>query len=139
MKFVPRIILYFNGEKLRYLMVGMCNTICGYFIGAILFISLESHIHIFIIGIISNIITISISFISYKLIVFRTSENWISEYLRCYIVYGSNAILGIFLLWLAVDKLKFNIWVAQAFSILLSVGVSYILHKRFTFKLTSFK
>jgi putative flippase GtrA len=124
----------FQDAKLRYLIVGGWNTIFGYFFGVLLFLLLNPYTHLVLIAIIANIISISMSFITYKLFVFRTSGGWLLEYLRCYIVYGFNAVLGIFFLWLMVDINEFNIWLAQGVSIFIVVIFSYFLHKHFTFK-----
>jgi putative flippase GtrA len=123
--------------KLRYLIVGGWNTLFGYFFGVILFLLLNPYAHIVFIAIIANIASISMSFITYKLFVFRTPGGWLLEYLRCYIVYGFNAVLGIIFLWLMVDINGFNIWLAQGISILTVVIISYFLHKNFTFKSAS--
>jgi len=54
--------------------------------------------------------------------------------LRCYIVYGSNAVFGILLLWIMLDELNWNIWISQIITLAISVVASFIFHKRFTFK-----
>lgn len=123
-----------KSEKLRYLLVGGWNTVFGYLTGVSLFMMLGQHLHIVLIAIMSNVIAISMSFITYKLLVFKTCGKWISEYLKCYLVYGANALFGIFLLWLLVDYFFFNIWLAQGAIIAMTVIFSYLMHKRFTFK-----
>jgi putative flippase GtrA len=122
--------------RLRYLLVGSWNTLFGYFIGIFLFYALTAHAHIVVIALISNMIAISMSYITYKLFVFKTSGNWLVEYFRCYLVYSMNAILGIFFLWVTVDIIKINIWISQGISISMTVFISYFLHKNFTFKNT---
>ena len=95
---------------------------------------MNKHFHIIFIAIIANIIAITMSFFTYKKFVFKTNGNWLSEYLRCYVVYGFNAVLGILLLWFFVDIVKFNIFVGQGLSIIFTVSLSFFLHKKFTFK-----
>lgn len=123
-----------HSEKFRYLLVGGWNTVFGYLTGVALFLMLSQHLHIILIAIISNIIAITMSFITYKLLVFKTRGRWLTEYLKCYLVYGINALIGVFLLWLFVDHYSINIWLAQGAIIVLTVIFSYLLHKRFTFK-----
>jgi putative flippase GtrA len=125
-----------ESKKIRYVLVGAWNTLFGYFLGVILFLLLNSRVHIVIIAIIANIIAISMSFVTYKILVFKTTGSWLPEYLRCYIVYGFNALLGTLFLWLMVDGVGLNIWIAQGLSILATVFTSYFLHKRFTFRST---
>ena len=120
--------------KVRYIATGAWNTIFGYCLGAFLFLLMNKHFHIIFIAIIANIIAITMSFFTYKKFVFKTNGNWLSEYLRCYVVYGFNAVLGILLLWFFVDIVKFNIFVGQGLSIIFTVSLSFFLHKKFTFK-----
>ena len=74
------------------------------------------------------------SFFTYKIFVFQTVGNWLQEYLRSYVVYGAMAIFSIFSLDILINYLKFNIWTAQALTIILGVIISYLGHRNFTFK-----
>ena len=121
-------------QSLRYLMAGGWNTVFGYGIGVGLYTILSSQLHVAVIAAIANIFAITMSFLTYKLFVFKTTGNWLSEYGRSYLVYGSMALLSIVLLWAMVDHLGMDIWYAQALVILLTVGVSYLGHKFFTFR-----
>jgi len=123
-----------SGVKVRYLVIGSWNTIFGYCLGVSLFVLMNKHFHIVFIACVANIIAISMSFFTYKKFVFKTNGNWVSEYIRCYVVYGFNAVLGIFLLWFFVDIVRVNIWISQGLSILFTVFISFFLHKNFTFK-----
>lgn len=120
-------------QKLRYLAVGGVNTLVGYVIGVAAYQQLVGSLHIFVIGILANIVAITFSFLSYKTLVFRSSGHWLQEYLKAYVVYGAVAVIGIFLLWLFVNQIGLSIWMAQGLVTLLTVAVSYIGHKRFTF------
>lgn len=123
-----------NQKKIRYLLVGGLNTIIGYTIGVGLYKALGDTLSIVWIGIISNILSITVSFLSYKILVFRTKGMWLSEYIKSFIVYGGIALIGIFFLWLFVDNMKISIWFAQALVIGVTVIISYISHSRFTFR-----
>jgi putative flippase GtrA len=118
----------------RYLLVGGFNTLVGYSLGVGLYLALSPLLHILVIGVIANILAITVSFTTYKHLVFRTHGHWLEEYLRSYVVYGGTAVLGIMLLWLLVDGLRLPIWVAQGIAMLLTVIVSYLGHARFTFR-----
>ncbi|MBT8530907.1 GtrA family protein [Polynucleobacter paneuropaeus] len=123
-----------NQEKIRYLLVGVCNSLAGYSIGVGLYEALSNSLSIVWIGIISNILSITLSFLSYKTLVFRTKGMWIREYIKSYIVYGGIAVIGIFFLWFFVDNMKISIWSAQALVMALTVSASYMGHARFTFR-----
>ena len=122
-----------DAEKLRYLTVGGVNTVVGYAIGVAAYQILVGSLHILVIGILANIVAITFSFLTYKLLVFRSEGHWFQEYLKAYLVYGSVALLGIFLLWLFVNQIELSIWIAQGLVTILTVAVSYVGHKRFTF------
>jgi putative flippase GtrA len=122
-----------NSQKLRYLLVGGWNTIFGYFTGIGIYNLLNLDLSIWLIGLLSNVVCISMSFLTYKIFVFRTKGNWLVEYFRSFIVYGFMAIVGIFLLWLFVIKLAITIEIAQALIILCTTVISYIGHLNFTF------
>lgn len=124
----------FEKKPIRYLLAGGWNTVFGYAVGVGLYTVLSDRLHVTIIAAVANILAITMSFLTYKLFVFKTKGNWLLEYSRSYLVYGSMALLSIVLLWGLVDYLGINIWYAQALVILLTVGVSYLGHKFFTFR-----
>jgi putative flippase GtrA len=123
-----------NDLRLRYLFIGGINTIFGYFISNILYYKILSQLHIIYLGIIGNLICITFSFLTYKLFVFQTKGNWIKEYLRCYLVYGLTAVIGIMIMWGLVDGLGLRFWLCQGFVMIMVIIISYIGHNRFSFK-----
>lgn len=123
-------------KKARYIVIGALNTAVGYGIGVIGYLLLESRVSLIGIGIICNIVAITFSFVTYKCWVFQTKGQWLTEYARCYLVYGGTAVLGVGLLWLLVGKLTISIWFAQGLIIIITIIVSYLGHNRFTFRRT---
>jgi putative flippase GtrA len=91
-------------------------------------------VHTAIIAFISNLVAMAMSFITYKVFVFRTAGNWIKEYFKSCIVYGNAAIISIFLIWYFVDVVGWNIWISQGLTIGITVLISYFGHKKFTFR-----
>jgi putative flippase GtrA len=120
-------------RALRYLVVGGFNTMIGYGVGVGSYLFLASHLPILAIGLIGNVIAISISFVTYKIFVFKTQGQWLIEYAKAFVVYGAMALLGIALLWLLVGQLHLSIWLAQGIIIGTTVVISYLSHARFTF------
>jgi putative flippase GtrA len=121
-------------RKLRYLIAGGWNTVFGYFAGVALYYRLHEYLHLVVIAVLGNVIAITMSFLTYKLFVFRTKGHWLAEYLRAYIVYGGSAVVGVGMLWALVDGLAVPFWLAQGMVILITVLVSYLGHARFTFR-----
>ena len=114
----------------KFFVVGVINAIFGYSVGILNYFLFFELIGIIGVGIINNILAITLAFILFKKFVFKTiNTNWILEYIRSYLVYGIQAIVGIFILWLCISVLKLNIYFSQAFSIILVVFVSYTGHK----------
>ena len=121
-------------RQVRYLVVGGFNTLAGYSLGVGLYLALSPALHILIIGVLGNLLAITVSFTTYKLFVFRTQGYWMAEYARSYLVYGGSALVGILALWILVDGISLPIWIAQGLLIPITVLVSYVGHARFTFR-----
>jgi len=124
----------FKTKGLRYILAGVWNTLFGYFTSLLIYDYYHNFLHILFIGLIANILNISMSFLTYKFFVFRTKNYWLKEYLRSYILYGGVALTSLCMLWFAVDYLNMPFWIVQALVMSLGVLISYIGHDRFTFK-----
>ena len=132
---IVEMILKIDGKKKRYLIIGLINTIFGYFIGILNFILFYKLVGIFFLSLLNNIVSITFSFLTYKYFVFKTKNKFfLSEYLKSYIVYGISFIVGTFFLWLTLEVLKLDIFIAQFITISLTVVFSYIGNNYFTFK-----
>lgn len=124
----------FRSKKFRYLVVGGWNTVFGYITGVWLYTIFEHRWPFPLIGVIANVLSISMSFVTYKTLVFRTQGRWFQEYLRSYLVYGFTAVVGIGAMWLLVRHFDIPIWYAQGLVIGLTVAASYVGHSRLTFR-----
>ena len=118
----------------RYLLVGVFNTVFGYALSLLVYHFLQNDLSIVVIGIMINVISITVAFLGYKLFVFEGSGNWLHEYLRCYVTYGFSAVLGIALIWLFVEQWGWIFWFSQGLIIILSTVISYFMHRHFTFR-----
>ena len=119
----------------RYLLVGIFNTVFGYALSLLVYHFLQNDLSIVVIGIMINVISITVAFLGYKLFVFKTAGNWLNEYLRCYVTYGLSAVLGISLIWLFVEQWAWVFWFSQGLIIALTTVISYFMHRHFTFRL----
>ena len=99
-----------------------------------IYYAVGDHVHVVVVALIANVLAITMAFLTYKIFVFRTKGNWLVEYFRAYVVYGTTAVFGIGLLWFLVDGVGLQFWLAQGLAILITVVVSYIGHSRFTFR-----
>ena len=121
------------GEKIRYLTAGGFNTVLGYSISVGLYSLLHPHLHIVLISLITSVITVTLSFSTYKYFVFKTKDDWMKEYIRSYSVYGVSIVLGIFFIWILVDLVQIPFWIAQMAVLILTAFISYVGHKNYTF------
>ena len=120
-------------DKVRFLIAGAWNTIFGYFIFLFLYYAFSKYVHYMFLLILSNILSITNAYISYKLFVFKTKGNIIKEYLRFYVVYAASIAGNLILLPIFVELLHIHPAVSQAIIIMLMVSVSYFGHKHFSF------
>jgi putative flippase GtrA len=77
---------------------------------------------------------ISISFVTNKVLVFRSKGNWLEEYVKGYVVYGGTAVISGLLLWVLLDFIGLSIWISQAISMVCATLFTYFGHDKFTFK-----
>ena len=123
-----------NITKVKYLAAGAWNTVFGYVSGIVLYMLLKERLPLPVILLISNTLSLTIAFLSYKIFVFQTSGNWIREYIKCILVYGFGAMYSIGLIWILMEGIGWSIWFAQACAMGSVVVISYFAHKKFTFK-----
>jgi len=102
-------------------------------VGVGLYSLLSQMLNTILIAILANIVAISMSFLTYKLFVFRTKGNWLQEYLRSYITYGATAIAGVFFFWFFIEILKVSIWATQVILIIVTIIISYCINTYFIF------
>lgn len=123
-------------QFVRYLLAGSANTALSYGVYAALNYVFAgrfpySYLAAAILG---NIITITIAYVNYKVFVFKTPENYLREYLRFYVVYGFSFALGLILLPIFVEVLGLNSYLAGALLLPITVMLSFIGHKHYSFQ-----
>ena len=123
-----------DSQKIRYLLIGVLNTLFGYFVTIYLYYSLSGILHTLLLLIIAHILAISFSFATNKFLVFKSKSKWLLEYFRYYTVYGTLAIFSILLTWVLADYTKVPFWLIQLLVIALMVCMTYFAHKEYTFK-----
>lgn len=135
------------GQLVRYLVVGAWNTLFGYgcfFAFTRFFLHLvpgQPSLMASAAVVASTLINITVSFFGYKLFVFRSSGNWLHEYLRSFIVYlptmaiGAVAIAPLTALLGHVERIHgWAPYVAGAILQGATVMVSFFGHRRITFQ-----
>lgn len=121
-------------KKIRYVLAGAWNTLFGYCLMVSLYENFNKDLHLVFIAFLSSFIAITMSFLTYKIFVFKTKGNWFQEWMRSFLVYGGASLVSTTILWLLIDIFLIDIYIAQAISIVIVIIVSYISHSKFTFK-----
>lgn len=128
-----------------YLITGVWNTVFGYAVYAI-FVWLFSEkfpYSYMLAAVISNIFSVTQSFLTYKYIVFRTQGNFLKEYIKCWGVYGTASLISLALLPIPVIICEHLLptsykYLAPYIGGLILLGVTVIIsflgHKNITFK-----
>jgi putative flippase GtrA len=132
------------GQVIRYLIVGAWNTLFGYGLFA-LFTYLLRHVAsdyaaAMTANVLSSVIAITVAFLGYKWFVFKTKGNYLREYLRCYVVYGTAFLIGLALLPVLMMLLNAMLvprdsvpYIAGAILTAGTVLVSFVGHRQFSF------
>lgn len=117
----------------RYLVVGVVNFIFGYGAFAGLYWGLVGVIADWLLSLGASALGITFSFLTHRMITYRSTGVWWKEYLRFYLVYGVQTVLNAALVWLLVTECRHNAYLVQ---FLLAAGMTiatYWVHKFFSF------
>ena len=135
-------------QFVRYILVGGFNTVFSYGVFALLtwsFRELGSFSYMYA-AVLSNFIAISVAFLGYKWFVFRTRGNYLVEWMRCFGVYGTSALIGLAGLPVLVTILRRILqrpelapYIAAAIMALVAVSFSFFGHKNFSFRQKHFE
>jgi short-subunit dehydrogenase/putative flippase GtrA len=131
LKFLRQIIS--DPKKQKYLLVGLWNTIAAYTLFAGLYFYLQNYLNYLIILSISQICGLTNAYFSYKFFVFKTKGNFIKEYIRFCLVYGTTFVANLILISIFVGFLGLNIYFCQAIISIFVVVLAYLGHEYFSF------
>jgi len=122
----------------RFIIVGIYNTIIGYaiFVG-LNFLLKSALLHYLVILTISYILSVTHAYITQRYFVFKTRGRIIGEYTKFFSVNLAVLATNAGILHMIMESRKFgfvvNVEIAQAISLLIVTGLSYLGHKFFSF------
>ena len=94
-----------GAQFVRYVLVGGFNTLFGFGTYVIILLLLnrivaQRYLYLTVIfaSILSTPLNISIAYLGYKFFVFRTKGNYLREWFKCFAVYGTGMLPGLFCL-----------------------------------------
>lgn len=119
-------------ERWRYLTVAISNVLIKYLIFFILMLNYSEHyqFNLFLSWFFSSFT----AFIGYKFLVFATEGNHIKEYLKSTGILSFSYIINSVFLWLFVQKMGSNPYIAQAIILSILTLFNFLLFKHFAFK-----
>lgn len=119
-------------EKIRFVATGTFNTIISYIIFVALNIALNKFFHYNIILLIQYIITVNLSYITMKVLVFRTNGNFSKEYPKTMATYIFVYLLNATILY-GFQQLNIHLYISQAIALLIISVITYLLHKHINY------
>ena len=131
------------GQLARYLVVGVWNTAFAYGSFALFTAVLDRYMPAsYMAGaLLSSLLNITVSFLGYKWFVFKTKGNYCKEWARSLVVYSGGIVLGlallpptVFLVSYATGNPRAAPYIAGALLLGMQVILSFLGHKKFTFK-----
>jgi putative flippase GtrA len=133
------------GQLFRYFIAGFGNTAFGYGSFALFTAVLDKYMpSSYLAGsLLSSLLNISVSFLNYKWFVFKTKGNYLKEWFRCLMVYSTSIIMGlallpptVFLMTYATKNPAASPYIAGALIMCLNVIISFLGHKKYSFRNT---
>jgi putative flippase GtrA len=130
------------GQVVRYLIVGVGNTLFGYGLFALFTWLLTGIVPMayMVACVLGNVVAITVAFLGYKWFVFKTKGNYLREYLRCYVVYGTAMLVNLALLPVLVKLAEWVVgpqayapYIAGAVLTAGSVLLSFVGHRHYSF------
>ena len=120
-------------ERLRFVTVGLANTVVRYliFVGLGLWLSVEHYQYILLASWLLSSVT---AFLAYKLLVFKTEGEHLKEYLKSLLIWAISYFLNAGILKWLVGSLNMNAYLAQAAAIAVITVINYLLFKHYAFK-----
>jgi putative flippase GtrA len=137
-----------SGQVVRYLLVGAWNTLFGYgcfFLFAHLFLHLmpsQPSLAASVASVVATLTNITVSFIGYKLFVFKTKGNFLSEYARSFLVYLPTLVISAVAIAPLTAILRRTLpthamqapYIAGALLAFFTVVISFFGHKHISFR-----
>lgn len=94
--------LFPAGQFVRYLWVGVFNTVFGYISFVVILTLLNAvlparllYLTVMLASVLGMPLNITVAYLGYKFFVFRTKGNFLGEWLKCFAVYGTGMIPGL--------------------------------------------
>jgi putative flippase GtrA len=121
-------------QKVRFLAVGIWNSLFGYTAFAVLYLLLQEHIHYLLIGLIAHVLSTINAFLCQRWLVFRATTPWWSAFARFNLVQLLVLCWGLSGLALTVEVMHLRPLLGQLLVMSVAVIGSYLMHRNYSFR-----
>jgi len=121
----------FSNRFIRFLIVGVLNTIVGYGTFAI---GIYCNLYYYTAYILSYIIGVINSYILNKKFTFKSNDKSLKEPLRFLTVYLFSFIIGSIAIYILIDLMGTNAYIAGLINLIFTTLISWFGHNKFSFK-----
>ena len=118
-------------QEIRFLFVGMLNTIVGYGIYAIL---IFFNINYLLANTLSTIVGVLHSYLWNRFFTFKSKEKALKEIIKFIFVYICSYLLGMIILYLFTSILHLSPYIAGLINLFITTLISWFGHKYFSIK-----
>jgi len=124
-------------DRIRYVAVGIGNTLVGYGVYAGLIALFGRRIGYLAILVVAHFIGVANAFVWHRRVTFRSVSAWGGEFLRFNVSYLGTLTFGLIAVPICVQGFGLSALQAGALVTVVSVLGSYLLHKRYSFQRSS--
>jgi putative flippase GtrA len=129
----PKLSKLLLNQKIRYLLTGSYNTMLGYLVFVLIFYFYSSTVsHSLLLGI-CYLISTTHNFFSYRTFVFKIKDISLINYFKFNLVYLFTFMLNLSMFMALTKGMNMNLYLSQAFIVIVIAVVGYILNKYFSF------
>lgn len=122
-----------ENEQVRFLAVGAYNTLFGYAAFAVFYLWLHETMHYLVIAVIAHVIAVVNAFFAHRILVFRVRGHLLADFVRFNITTLASTAIGLAGLAVLVDLGGIHPLIAQAIVLAVTVVLTYVVHKLYTF------
>jgi putative flippase GtrA len=123
----------------KYIIFGLVNTIFGYIFPNFLYYYFISNTEMYVILLVSNIVTHTFSFFNFKLFVYKTKSNYLIEYTKSIFNNLFGIAISIIIMYILVDYAKIEFWKSQILITAPLIIINYYMNTYFVFKTINYK
>ena len=121
-------------QGVRYLLVGIWNTIFGYGFFAILEITLGHVVPYMLVLVVAQVVSTVMAYVLYRYLVFKVRGHFWRDLFRFSLVYAAAFAVNLVLLPVMVSGLGWNVLLSQALIVGGTVIASFFAHRNFSFR-----